>query len=225
MTTVKVCGATSAADLAAAAEGGADLVGLWHGVPGGHADLPADRLGGLVRAAVAAGIKPVLVTLRPDMRHLAALIRAIAVPVVQLHGYQPPGAVRRLKRQVAVTVLKVLHVGPDGCPEQELLQAYRRAGTDLFLIDAATGDGRLGSTGRRVPAERARTLADRGGLPFLLAGGLGAGAGIDRSLHEHPLFHGIDVDSGARDAAGRLDRRRIAGLVEVARAEPGPVPT
>jgi phosphoribosylanthranilate isomerase len=222
MTVVKVCGVTSAADPAVAAEGGADLVGLWHGVPGGHADLPANRLGALVRAAVAVGVKPVLVTLLPDMRHLAALIRATAVPLVQLHGYQPPAAVRRLKREVDVIVVKVLHAGPDGCPEQELLGAYRRAGTDLFLIDAATSDGRLGSTGRRVPPGRARALADRGGLPFLLAGGLGAGAGIDRSLRAHPLFHGIDVDSGARDASGRLDRRRIAGLVEAGRAGPGP---
>ncbi|MGH3859193.1 hypothetical protein, partial [Actinokineospora sp.] len=59
---LKICGATRAADIAVLAQGGADLVGLWCGVPGGHADLPADRFTALAGSAANAGMTPVLVT-------------------------------------------------------------------------------------------------------------------------------------------------------------------
>ncbi|GGQ86193.1 phosphoribosylanthranilate isomerase [Couchioplanes azureus] len=224
MTAVKVCGAVSADDVATVAAGGADLVGLWHGVDGGHAELPMDRLVTLAGTAAALGLQAVLVTLLRDARRLGDLIRTSAVPMVQLHGYQPPGVVRAVKAHAEVTVVKVLHVGPEGCPELGLIDAYLRAGTDLFLIDAATGDGRLGSTGRRVAADQVLALADRCGAPFLLAGGIDARLGTHEPVAGHPLFHGVDVDTGARDTAGRLDRGRITDIVRTWRAAPTVVP-
>ena len=53
---LKVCGATTTADVDLLAAAGADLVGLWHGVPGGGAELSlpdAVSLAGAARAAAA----------------------------------------------------------------------------------------------------------------------------------------------------------------------------
>ncbi|MBD0327929.1 MAG: hypothetical protein ICV68_15980, partial [Pyrinomonadaceae bacterium] len=47
---VKVCGATRPADVDLLAGLGVDLIGLWHGVPDGHADLSMAELSRLVKA-------------------------------------------------------------------------------------------------------------------------------------------------------------------------------
>ncbi|MFB6556238.1 hypothetical protein ACFCWX_40955, partial [Streptomyces sp. NPDC056405] len=52
---LKVCGATSRDDIALLGASGADLIGLWYGVPGGPADLPLGRFAALAGACRTAG--------------------------------------------------------------------------------------------------------------------------------------------------------------------------
>jgi phosphoribosylanthranilate isomerase len=207
---VKICGATGAADLAALT--GVDLVGLWHQIPGGHADLDRGRLVAL--AGATGGPAPVLVTFSADPDSIAGAAAAAGVGRVQLHGYQPPGLVRRLlARQPDLIVIKVLHVHAGTCQELALVPAYQRAGVSMFLLDSVTDDGRIGSTARSVEPAAALELAGRLERPFLLAGGLSAAnAGRYAAVRRHPLFAGVDVDSGARDAAGRIDAGRVAAI-------------
>ncbi|MFJ6618946.1 N-(5'-phosphoribosyl)anthranilate isomerase [Kitasatospora sp. NPDC091335] len=208
---VKICGAASAEDVASLDRAGADLVGLWHGVPGGHAELTFRHLT-LVADAVhrTARLRPVLVTFLNDAGALRAATAAGRVPWVQLHGYQPPGLVRALKSTTDLTVVKVLHLGTDTRAEQSLIAAYERAGTDLFLLDVVAADGRIGSTGQPADCEAVLGIADRLSRPFLLAGGVSADNREDyRAVVDHPLFLGIDVDTAARDPDGRLSTDRI----------------
>ncbi len=90
MTLVKFCGAVTRREVRELAAAGADLVGLWHAVPGGRAELPLDRLAGLAATARAAGPDPVLVTLSADRDELTAALGAAGIRWIQLHGYQPP---------------------------------------------------------------------------------------------------------------------------------------
>lgn len=212
----KVCGATSRHDLEVLATAGADMVGLWHGIPGGRADLSATELARLAAAArTARQPQPVLVTFIRDPAELADILAATRVRWVQLHGYQPPGVVRELKARgpAGLTVVKVLHLRDRECPEHGLIGAYERAGTDVFLLDAMTAGGRIGSTSHRLTSGAVSEMAGRLSLPFLLAGGICAAA---RAAHEatvaHPLFLGIDVDTAARDAAGHYRAGRIAQI-------------
>lgn len=213
-TLLKVCGATSAADVAALASGGADLVGLWHGVPGGHADLDRTRLAELAAATTAHGRIPVLVTFTGDPAAIADAMRAAGIGVVQLHGYQPPTVVRAIKAAAGgATVVKVLHVDGGVSHEQRLLRSYRRAGVDVFLLDAVGQDGAVGSTGREIDPAVALSVADAADAPFLLAGGISArNAEWFAPVRAHPRFLGVDVDSSARDAAGRLAAARVAAI-------------
>lgn len=224
---LKVCGATTSADVESLARGGADFVGLWHGVPGGRADLTERDLGRLARTARATRrTEPVLVTFDDDPRRLAGVARRTGIRYLQLHAYQPPSVVRALREALPEAVLvKVLHCRRGDCLERPLTGAYERAGTDLFLLDRATADGRVGSTGERLPASDALALADRLGRPFWLAGGLSPASRPDYdTVVRHPGFRGIDVDTGARDAHGRLSRSAVRALARVWRTAGHPAP-
>ncbi|MFI8345234.1 N-(5'-phosphoribosyl)anthranilate isomerase [Streptomyces sp. NPDC085639] len=222
-TLLKVCGATTAQDIEAAAAAGADCVGLWHGVPGGPSELDRNGLAALAAAARSTGLLPVLVTFLSDAGELAAIAAHTGVGWIQLHAYQPPALVRALRQALPadVGIVKVLHVQENGgCVERPLIGAYDRAGTDLFLLDTATGDGRIGSTGAALDPDRVTALLPRLTRPFLLAGGL---TPTNRPAYEdvvhHPGFRGIDVDTAARTATGGFGVPQIAALARAWRTD------
>jgi phosphoribosylanthranilate isomerase len=213
---LKVCGITGAQEIVLLNQLGLDFVGIWHGVNDGHADLPFDRFQHLAHKAVATkSLKPVLVTLLRDHGRLQDSIARSGVRWVQLHGFQPPSLVLSLKRAFGdpVGIIKVLHIQGRRCVEQPLIGAYERAGVDLFLLDALTSDGRIGSTGQRLDGDAVIDLADRMTRPFLLAGGISAGRHADHCRAvRHPRFIGIDVDTAARGQDGRICGLRVETL-------------
>ena len=209
---VKICGATRVEDVELLARAGADFVGLWHGVPRGHAELSVDALTGLARAARTTGrLRPILVTLESIVDKLARVLARTRIRWVQLHGYQQPGMVRALKTTCpGLTVVKVLHVRGGACVERPLIRAYERAGVDVFLLDSLAADGRIGSTAQTIEPAAVAELAERITLPIMLAGGLTAHNSTRYGeLIGHPRFFGIDVDSGTRDPDGRIDAERV----------------
>lgn len=214
---LKVCGATAPHDIQAAAAAGADCVGLWHGIPGGPSELTEHQLNSLAAEARSYGLLPVLVTFLADPDELARIVRRAGIGLVQLHAYQPPSLVRALREALPaeVGIVKVLHVdAAGGCVERPLAGAYARAGTDLFLLDTATDEGRIGSTGRTLDPAHLTALLPRLTRPFLLAGGL---TPVNRPAYEevadHPGFRGIDVDTAARSAlTGGFGVPEIAAL-------------
>lgn len=212
---LKVCGARSTADVRLLATAGAGLVGLWHGVPGGPAELSLDTAAELAGATRATGrAEPVLVTFAADVAALARVLDRTGIRYVQLHAYQPPGLIRALRAAVPGThVIKVLHVQGSRCLEGRLTAAYQRAGTDTFLLDTVTGDGRVGSTGQRLAPAAALELARTLDRPFLLAGGLRpVDAPAYAEVRALPGFAGVDVDTGARDSDGRFCAAAIGAL-------------
>src|SRR4051795_5053998 len=164
---LKVCGATQAAEIDTLASERVDFVGLWYGVPGGPADLELPARRQLAGAAKANGLGPVLVTFSKDAELLREALDGSQVTWVQLHGYQTPGIVRALKRDVpGVRVMKVLHVRGTECVEGPLLGSYEKAGVDVFLFDAVSKDGRVGSTGETLDVDVVASLADDLTPPF-----------------------------------------------------------
>ncbi len=214
-TRLKVCGITEPGEIAILADEAVDFVGLWYGVPGGPADLPLDEWRGLVAATAAAGqLAPVLVTFMKDVKVLGEALEASPVHWVQLHGYQTPGLVRALKRIAPdVRVIKVLHVRGEDCVEGPLIGSYEKAGVDVFLFDAVSEDGRVGSTGQTLDVDYAGSLADLVSRPFLLAGGISAENRSEyASLVAHPRFLGIDVDTNARGPDGKVASANVEAI-------------
>lgn len=211
---LKVCGARTRADLDLLAATGPTLVGLWHGIPGGPADLPPQRLADLAATAIRLGLEPVLVTFLDDPDHLARLARETGIRWIQLHAYQSPALAARLREQLPYAVLvKVLHLARGRCLERAFTPAFERAGIDLFLLDTVTDDGRVGSTGQSLDPVDVHALLPRLSIPFLLAGGLSAhNRDTYRTVTDHPLYAGADIDTAARDRAGHLTREAVTAL-------------
>lgn len=212
---LKVCGATSRGDVDLLHAAGVDLAGLWYGVAGGPAELTLDQLTALAGACRdTGGVEPVLVTFQMDAAALVGAARQAGIGWLQLHGYQPPAVVGALKRSAPeLTVVKVLHVQGADCVERPLLGAYERAGTDLFLLDATSDSGQVGSTGRTLDRAVVIDLAEAMMRPFLLAGGISAETRprFD-AVVAHPLFAGVDVDTAARDRAGSFDAGQVRAI-------------
>jgi phosphoribosylanthranilate isomerase len=211
---LKVCGLTEQLEVDALAAHSVDFAGLWYGVPDGPADLELDHWVELATATADEGIEPVLVTFSKDAEFLTAALRAAPVRWVQLHGYQTPGLVRALKREVPdVRILKVLHVRGQDCVEAPLIASYEKAGVDVFLFDAVAADGRVGSTGETLDVDFVLTVAQKLSRPFLIAGGISSD---NRQRHEaliaHPLYLGVDVDTNARDAEGRIAADNVGAI-------------
>lgn len=213
---VKVCGATSVEQVELLAGSGVDLVGLWHGVPGGGSDLGEGELAALSKAASMTGaLEPVMVTLSHDAKNIARVASRAGISSVQLHAYQTPAVVRQLREHSPdCLIIKAVHLIDGTCPEKRLLGSYARAGTDLFLIDSASTDGRVGSTGITTPEQEIVSLVQGMALPFLLAGGISAENRKDYPiLTGHPNFRGVDVDSGTREEDGSFSSEKIQRLL------------
>lgn len=215
---VKVCGITRPEEIDLLGALPVNLVGLWYGVAGGRADLSLADCQRLAATACATrSLEPVLVTFLNDVEALREVIQRVRLRWIQLHGYQTPGLVRAVKRTVSeeVRVIKVLHVQQGYCLESSLIRAYEKAGVDVFLFDAATDDGRIGSTGQPLDNEVVAVLAKRLARPFLLAGGVNA-----ENWREHanvirdPRWLGIDLDTNTRGRDGRLRPENIEAIVQ-----------
>jgi phosphoribosylanthranilate isomerase len=209
---MKVCGVTRAEEVRELASLGVDYVGLWHGVRDGRSELPLARCRSLAGLARATGPEPVLVTFIADPKRLRDIAMSAAMPWLQLHGYQTPAVVRATRRGLpaGTRIIKALHLRDRECVEEPLIPAYERAGVDVFLLDAATPDGRLGSTGRLLDPRAVVALVDRLSRPFMLAGGLDArGWRTHAETVRHPRCLGIDVDTGTRAADGSIDPGKV----------------
>lgn len=213
---IKICGATHPSDVDLLAGAGIDLIGLWHGIPDGPADLSMQELVRLAAAARANGpAPPVLVTLLSEIDVIRTVVLSSGVRWVQLHGYQTPAVVRGLKTAgpPGLTVIKVLHIRDGDCLEHGLVRAYERAGVDFFLLDTVNKNGRIGSTGKQLDCAVVPGLADQMSRPFFLAGGISAENRADYDqVIDHPRFFGIDVDTHARGTDGRLHPGRVAAI-------------
>jgi phosphoribosylanthranilate isomerase len=212
---IKVCGIIDRSELDVLAAERIDFVGLWWGVPGGPHDLPADEWRVLAEAAVATErLAPVLVTFAKDADGIRDTLSGSAVRWVQRHGYPTPGSVRKIKAiDPDVRVIKVLHVRGQECVEASLIGSYEKAGTDVFLFDTVAEDGRVGSTGQSLDPAVVAPLAEQLTKPFLLAGGISAANRDDfEGLTRHPLFLGIDVDTNARGADGRIGPEPVGAI-------------
>lgn len=210
---LKVCGLTTAEGVDAAVAAGADWLGFVF-----HPRSPR-HLGLAQAAALAARVPPhvsrVALTVDPDDAALGAILDAVPIEVVQLHGHEPPERVAEVARRVPV--MKALGVaGPD---DLDAIPAYA-AVASLLLIDAKPAPGGLPG-GNGAAFDWQLLEGRRWSVPWLLAGGL-------TSANVAPAVRitgapGVDVSSGVESAPGIKDASLIeafaAALREV-QAEP-----
>ena len=211
VSTVKICGLSTALTLKAALDAGADMVGL----------VFFERSPRFVRldqardlAAQARGrAKIVALTVDPDDKALAEIIEAVGPDMLQLHGAETPRRVGEIKRAFGLPAMKALGVAE--ASDFAKAHDYEDA-ADWLLIDAKPPKGatRPGGNGAPFDWSLARDFATR--RPWLLSGGLEP-ANVGEAIRLSGA-RGVDVSSGVEGVPGVKDIEKIRTFVAAARA-------
>ena len=204
--TIKICGITSEADALAAAEAGADAIGLMF-----YEDSP--RCVSIEQAkAISAVLPPHIVRVGVFVNASEATIsRAIAecpLSVAQFHGDETPEDCGRF----AIMTIKAFRMkGPETLEEMEQFP------TDGFLLDAFV-EGELGGTGAAFNWDLA-VRAQEFGRPVFLAGGLTADNVAEAVQKVQPFA--VDVSSGVESAPGKKCADKMRAFVAAAKGALG----
>ncbi len=219
MTVVKICGLRDVEHMAAAAEAGADLVGL-NFLPTVRRYVPPETGAALASAFREQHQGPRLVGLFADqpVEHVNAVARLVGLDLVQLCGSEGPEYWAR----VEPLVIKVVHVPTPASGDTD--DEYAAVETVEARLHSINDAGHMALLDRQSPVQPggmgltfdwsiAREMAALGHR-FILAGGLtpeNVGAAIDAV---EPW--GVDVSSGV-ETEGVKDIDKIRRFVAAAR--------
>jgi phosphoribosylanthranilate isomerase len=221
MTLVKICGVSTPESALAAAEAGADLLGLVFYRQSYRAVSPTAALT-IVRALRAAGhtlpVAGLFVNEAPNWINVVA--DEVGLDLVQLSGDESPADLLALDRPALRSVRVAAGADADALDAPLADAAARLAGRDggslghplLPLLDAHV-PGAYGGTGARADWEVAAALAAR--RPILLAGGL-TPANVGAAIREVRPF-GVDVSSGVETDKVK-DADKIRAFIAAVRA-------
>ncbi len=217
MTRIKICGLTEPSHALAAAEAGADFVGMVFAESSRRLDVEQARaIVDAVRGLGAGAPSVVGVFANNPLDEVRRTADALKLDYVQLSGEEPMEVLPRIGRPV----IRAVHVPMDQ-PWEVVVPFVRRALAHLLelsalpLLDSRVA-GRFGGTGKAFEWEAARALA--GEFSFLLAGGLGPDNVAEAVQRVRPW--GVDVSSGV-ETRGRKDPEKIRAFADaVAGAAP-----
>ncbi len=213
-TRVKICGITRGEDAVAAAEAGADAIGMVFYAPAPR-NISIDRAKEILRI-LPPFVSPVGLFVDAEADEIRRVVDAIQLRHVQLHGREPPQRVTELR---GVNVIKAVRVD-EQLPD--VLAAWRRAAQDMDLgnlrgIVLETGNTREpGGTGVAndwATVRRHRDARAFEGLPQLIAaGGLTAQTVGEVISTLRPWA--VDVSSGVEAMKGLKSAEKIRAFVK-----------
>ena len=213
MTKVKICGLSKLDDALAAAEAGADYLGILF-EPRSRRRLDEDDARELVRAFrerwQASGPQWVGVFANQPLEEVNRLLAHCDMDMAQLSGQESMDYCAQVSRPV----FKVVHVRSDAPQDdvlenmQHTLNSYRDGGC-MLMLDTYK-EGVLGGTGQAFNWDVGRELALS--HSFLLAGGLSAENVTEAMRRVRPW--GLDISSGV-ETNGRKDEAKIVRFIEL----------
>lgn len=209
-TRVKICGLRTLADVQAVAAAGAAYFGL-NFFPPSPRYVTLEQARDLALAAPV-GLAKVALTVDADDAALDAIVEAMPLDMLQLHGHESPARVAVVRARYGLPVMKVIGVRDEG--DLAGLMEMSLA-CDQIMIDAKAPKGAVLPGGNGVPFDW-RLVAQRRWLrPWMLAGGL-TPANVAEAIRLTNARQ-VDVSSGVESAPGVKDHGRIAAFVEATR--------
>jgi len=207
---VKICGLRNEATVAAAVDGGADMVGFVF-FPASPRYVSPQRAGELCQK-VPDGVTKVGLVVDANDDLLAEIVEKAGADMLQLHGHEIPDRVADIRERFGLPVIKVLPVY--GADDLEVAKDYANV-ADRLMFDAKPPSG-AERPGGNATAFDWRLLAGADiALPWVLAGGLTV-----ENLAEAVKTSGaaaIDVSSGVEDAPGRKSPEKIRAFLAAAK--------
>lgn len=206
---VKICGLRTAADMAAVVAAGAAYAGFVF-FPKSPRHLTTDQAR-LLAFAAPPGLAKVALTVDADDALLDAIVEAVPLDMLQLHGHESPERVAQVRARYGLPVMKAVGVADEGDLAQ--LTEYSLA-ADQILIDAKPPKGADLPGGNGLSFDW-RLLVGRKWLrPWMLAGGL-TPANVADAVRLTGARQ-VDVSSGVESAPGVKDAALIAAFIKAA---------
>jgi phosphoribosylanthranilate isomerase len=194
---VKICGITRAADARAAAEAGADAVGLVF-YPPSPRFLSTERAVE-IRDALPPFVQTVALFVNPDAAQVAQVIGRVKPAMLQFHGDETPDFCAHF----GVPYVKAARVKA-GVDLLEYLRPFSTAAA--WLLDSFVAE--YGGVGERFDWSLAPQKLER---PLILSGGLDV-SNIGEAIRRLRPW-GVDVSSGVESAKGVKDAAKIAAFI------------
>ena len=206
---VKVCGLRTPADVAAVAASGAAYAGfVFFAKSPRNLTLPQARLAAL---AAPPGLAKVALTVDADDATLDAIVEAVPLDMLQLHGAETPERVAEVRARYGLPVMKALGVA-DGDDFARLIDYSMAA--DQLLIDAKPPRAAPLPGGNGLTFDWRLLIGRKWLRPWMLAGGL-TSANVAEAIRLTGARQ-VDVSSGVESAPGVKDHTRIAAFVAAA---------
>jgi phosphoribosylanthranilate isomerase len=201
-TQVKICGVTNVADALAAAEAGADMIGLnfYEGSPR-HITL-ATALE--IHRALPPFVLRVGVFVNPPEDLVLRALGDCGLSLLQFHGDETS----EFCTQFGAMSLKAFRIH-----DAKSLAALENFQADACLLDAHSKSG-LGGTGETFNWDLA-VEAQKFGKPIFLAGGLTPANVADAVRQVQPFA--VDVSSGVESAPGKKDIAKVRAFIDAVR--------
>ena len=200
---VKICGLTRAVDVVAAAEAGADAVGMVFAPSPRQVSLAAAR--SLVEQTPAGVLKTALF-MNQSSAEVAKVLATLAFDMLQFHGDED----NAFCRSFGLPFIKAVA----GASDRAAMDAKRYPDAVGILFDSHAPGG-AGGTGRTLDWDR----LSAGDLPVWLAGGLDEHNVAMAVATVRPAW--VDVSSGVEDAPGIKSHARMRAFVAAVRAAAG----
>jgi phosphoribosylanthranilate isomerase len=196
-TRIKICGITRTGDARAAADAGADAIGLVF-YPPSPRYLSVERAVE-IRDALPAFVQTVALFVNPDAAQVAQVIGRVKPAMLQFHGEENP----QFCAQFGMPFVKACRVSA-GVDLLEYLRPFSSAAA--WLLDSHVEE--YGGVGERFDWSLAPVHRER---PLILSGGLEAGNVADAIRRVRPW--GVDVSSGVESAKGIKDAAKISAFI------------
>lgn len=204
-TRIKFCGLSRPEDITAAVQAGAAYVGfVFFEKSPRCVTIDAARS---LATAVPAGIAKVALTVDATNDELDAIMDAIPLDMLQLHGRETPERVADVRLRHRLPVMKA--VGVSGASDLGSLDSYSRV-ADQILVDAKPPKGAVLPGGNGLAFDWRLIAGRRWAGPWMLAGGL-----TPENVAEAVRMTGarqVDVSSGVESAPGMKDNDLIAAF-------------
>ncbi len=201
---VKICGLKTPAEAVAAAEAGADMIGLNFYPPSPrHIETDAARE---IIDALPADVWAVGLFVDDTPQTILDRIRSIDVDAVQIHGEFSDDEADAL---LGLTIIRALSIS-----KEDDLRQLDKVRADYVLLDAAV-KGMRGGTGKSFDWGLAAKAREHTDARIMLAGGLRPDNVSEAILQARP--DGVDVASGVETAPGVKSIELIRRFIQAVR--------